>query len=352
VGTRAAWARPLLSALTLALVAGAALPGADAAEGSTRRVIDRIAALVGDEVITLHELDEAVAPYLARIYRIEDPRKRMEALDRRRSEVLDQLVNDQLILEEARRLDLPVTEEEVDQHIARTLRQAGWSEAELVENLQQLGYPSLEAYRAKTRQELLKAYAFQIRVGSRVNVTEEEVTAAFRERHPGRRQEELHATHILFKVPDVITVGRLADLRDEAEAIRQRILAGEISFADAARKYSQDGGTADDGGDLDWFTRYVLDEAFTAYAFALEPGEISEVVQTPLGLHIIQVLGEREAEIDDFAEEEIRAFIRQELTTRAREKAYRQWMRELRETAYIDLRLKPIVTEPAKAATP
>jgi len=343
---RAGLRRSITAAALLALVAiglGWAAP-ATAAE-SARRVLDRIVALVGGEVITQFELDQAVAPFLPRIYRIEDPTKRMKALDERRFEVLDQLVNDQLILEEARRLDLPVTDEEVEQHIQKTLRQAGWTLDELVENLKQLGYASLDAYREKTREELLKAYAFQIRVGSRVNVTEEEVDQEFRERHPGNQQEEVKASHILLRVPDVVTVGRLADLRDQADDIRKAILAGEVTFEDAAKRWSEDTGTAADGGDLGWFTRYVLDETFTAQAFSLRPGELSEVIQTPLGIHIIKVTDRRKVEIDEFDEEEIRAFVRHELTTRARERAYRQWIRELRETAYIDVRLKPVVDE-------
>lgn len=344
--------RGAVGAALLALVAGAvggplAAPPAAAAEGG-RRVLDRIVALVGDEVITQFELDQAVAPFLARIYRIEDRTKRLEALDKRRAEVLDQLINDELILDEARRLDLPVTDEEVEQHIQKTLRQAGWTEAELVENLKQLGYESLEAYKEKTREELLKAYAFQIRVGSRVNVSEEEVAQEFRERHPGNQQEEVRASHILLRIPDIVTVTRLADMRDELERMRQSILAGEVTFEEAAKRWSEDTGTANEGGDLGWFTRYVLDEVFTAHAFALRPGEMSEVIQTPLGLHVIKVVDRRQVEIDDFDQEEIRAFIRHELTTRARERAYRQWIRELRETAYIDVRLKPQVEEAPK----
>lgn len=343
--------RALPWALAVLLAIGIVAPamGAAPAKGG-RTVLDRIAALVGQQVITEHELDQAIVPFLPLIYRIEDPRKRMEALDRRRFEVLDQLVNDVLVLEEAERLELPVTDEEVEGHIQKTMRSAGWTEEEMLANLRQLGYETLDDYRKKTREEMLKAYAFQIRVGSRVNVTQEEIDAEYRARHPGGKQEEVRARHILLRVPEVVTVARLEDLRADAERIREEIASGEITFEQAAERYSEDTGTASAGGDLGFFTRYVLDEAFTSQAFALRPGEMSDVAQTPLGLHIIQVTERRVIEIDDFTEEEILSFIRGDLTAQARERAYRLWIRELRENAFIDIRLKPLVDRPAEEA--
>ncbi len=308
-----------------------------------RDLLDGIAALVGGEVVTLFDVDHALAPYLPEIYRIQDPGERMAAIDHRRFEVLDSLVNEMLVLEEARHLELPVTDEEVEAHVRKTMLSNGWSEEQLLTNLKELGYPSLDAYREKTRREMLKAYAFQIRVGSRVNVTAEEVEQEFTARHPKGTQEEVRASHVLLRIPEVITLARLGELRDEAERIRQLALAGDSSFGELAALYSQDPATAREDGDLGYFTRFLLDDEFTAHAFALRSGETSEVVQTKFGFHIIKVTDRREVEIDDFAREELRSFIQHELSTRARERAYRQWIRELRESAFIDVRLKSLL---------
>lgn len=330
----------VVAALLLAAIA------ASPASAAPRRTLDRIVALVEQDVITEHDLELALLPYLSDIYAIDDATKRMAALDRKRAEVLDQLVNEVLIVAEAEKLDLPVSDEEVDQHIAKTLKASGWSETQLLENLKQLGYPTLEAYRQKTRREMLKAYAFQIRVGSRVSVPDEELDRAYRDRYPGGTQEELRASHVLIRVPQTVTLKQVKALRDEAEAIRQRALAGE-DFATLAKDHSEDRATADDGGDLGYFTRYVLDEEFTAEAFALDVGEISDVVQTTLGFHVIRATDRRQSEIDEGSKEELRSYLHEELTSRAREKAYRQWVRELRENAYIDSRLGTLSAPPA-----
>lgn len=317
-----------------------------------RRVLDRVAALVGEEIVTEHEVDVAVRPYLSQIYRIEDPVERMKALDKRRFEVLDQLINEVLMLEEARRLELPVSDEEVEAHIQKTMRANGWTLAELEANLKQLGYDSVAAYREKTRKDMLKSYAFQVRVGARVNVTQAEVQRTYEERYGGGEQEEVRASHILIRMPATFSQDTLDAARAKAEKVQKLAASGVRPFAELAAEYSEDGATAAGGGDLGYFTRYLLDETITRHAFALRPGEVSGVIETPLGFHVLKVTDRRSVPIDDFAREEILSLISQELTIAARERAFRQWMRELRESAYIEIRLPSVLEQKAEAEKP
>ena len=338
--------KTLSLAVAVGLVLLAVAPAARATDAPpARRVVDRIVALVGQEVITGYDVDAGLIPYLPLIYRIDDPVKRMEALELRRSKVLDELVNEVLVLEEAARLELPVSSEEVEAHIRKTRARAGWSEAEMEANLKQLGYPSLDAYREKTRKEMLKAYAFQIRVGSRVDVTTDEVEAEFKTRHPGGKQEQVRARHILVRLPEVMTLEELNGKREELRQLRERIVAGEIEFDAAARTLSEHAETARYGGDLGFFSRYVLDEVLTANAFALRVGEISDVIQSSMGFHVIELLERRAQDIDDFDREEIMGLIHKDLTTQESERVYRQWIREMREQAFVEIRLKPITAE-------
>ncbi len=331
--------------LFVSSVAVAAIVIAATVASAERLLVDRVAALVGDEVITEYEVQQAIGPGLAEINRIDDPQTRLKEFDRRRFEALDELVAEVLVLEEAEKLELPVSDEEVDAHIRRTMQMSGWTEAELLANLRQLGYETLDAYREKTRKEMLKAYAFQIRVGARVNVTEEEVKAEFRERYPNDQQEQVRARHILLRVPELTTANEMAEIYEKAQRIRREITSGELTFEEAARRYSEDTGSASGGGDLGFFTRYLLDERFTAYAFGLDEGELSEVVETPLGVHLIEVTDRRWRDIDSFDREELESFIHQSLTMKARERAYRQWIRELRAGAYIDIRMPSLLDD-------
>jgi len=98
----------------------------------------------------------------------------------------------------------------------------------------------------------------------------------------------LHARHILLGYPPQATQAQRDSVRAEAEALRKRAVAGE-DFAALARRYSQDQGNAQKGGDLGEFGRGDLLPALENAAFALEPGQISPVVESPFGLHIIKL---------------------------------------------------------------
>ncbi len=98
----------------------------------------------------------------------------------------------------------------------------------------------------------------------------------------------LHARHILLGYPPQATQEQRDSVRAEAEALRKRAVAGE-DFASLARRYSQDQGNAQKGGDLGEFSRGDLLPALENAAFALQPGEISPVVESPFGLHIIKL---------------------------------------------------------------
>ncbi|HKJ93188.1 MAG TPA: peptidylprolyl isomerase [Longimicrobiales bacterium] len=122
-------------------------------------------------------------------------------------------------------------------------------------------------------------------VGPDTTISDEELQAIYEQQQPGTR---VHARHILFSVPSDATPEQRDSIHAEAEKIRQRALAGE-DFAKLAREYSQDPGTAQKGGDLGTFGRGQMVGPFEDAAFALKPGQISDVVETPFGYHIIKV---------------------------------------------------------------
>lgn len=126
-------------------------------------------------------------------------------------------------------------------------------------------------------------------------LTDEELRQRYEAEQPGL---EVRARHILIRLDPDATAAARDSARLFMEEIRQRALAGE-DFAQLAREYSQDPGTASLGGDLDFFSRGQMVAPFEEAAFALDVGEISEVVETPFGLHIIRA---EERRIRDFDE--------------------------------------------------
>ena len=126
-------------------------------------------------------------------------------------------------------------------------------------------------------------------------IAEDELNRRFAQEAPGTR---VRARHILLAFPDQANDAQRAEVRQRAEEIRAQAMAGE-SFEALARQHSQDRASAAEGGDLGFFGKDEMVRPFEDAAFALQPGEISEVVESPYGLHIIRV---EEKEVPDAAE--------------------------------------------------
>lgn len=116
-------------------------------------------------------------------------------------------------------------------------------------------------------------------------ISDEELRQVYERESP---DSELRASHILMTFPEQASGSQRDSVRAEMEGIRSRALAGE-SFAALARRYSQDPGSGPQGGDLGTFNRGDMVKPFEDAAFALQPGEISPVVESPYGLHLIRL---------------------------------------------------------------
>ncbi|HEX6924389.1 MAG TPA: peptidylprolyl isomerase [Longimicrobiaceae bacterium] len=141
---------------------------------------------------------------------------------------------------------------------------------------------------------------------------------------------EVRARHILLRPPPEATPEQRDSVRALAESLRQRAQQGE-DFAELARQYSQDG-SAQRGGDLDYFGRGRMVAPFEEAAFALQPGEISEVVETPFGYHVIKVEDRRQPELGDQKED-----FRQYLVQRAQQEAETAYMDSLSQAAGVEI---------------
>ncbi len=143
---------------------------------------------------------------------------------------------------------------------------------------------------------------------------------------------QTHLRHILIKVNEVTSE---KEARQRMELIRERAEHGE-NFADLAKQYSEDS-SATNGGDLGWVNPNEnlpeLDKAMEKLAV----GEISAVIKTPFGIHIIQVTERRQ---QDMSKEAAKLKARQEIRARKSEEAYQDWIRELRDKAFVEIRLE------------
>jgi peptidyl-prolyl cis-trans isomerase SurA len=143
---------------------------------------------------------------------------------------------------------------------------------------------------------------------------------------------QTHVRHILIKFSEVVSE---KDAMARMTSIKERLDNGE-KFEDLARQYSDDG-SAKSGGDLGWVNPGDTVPEFEKTMNALAPGEISIIIKTQFGLHILQVIDRRN---QDMSKEAARIKARQEIRARKSDEAFQDWVRELRDRAFVELRLE------------
>jgi len=144
--------------------------------------------------------------------------------------------------------------------------------------------------------------------------------------------QQTHARHILIKLSEVVSDD---EAKKKIDMIQDRLENSE-KFEALARQYSDDT-TASNGGDLGWVNPGDTVPPFENAMNALKDNQISAPVRSQFGWHIIQVLERRS---QDMSKESARLKARQEIRTRKSDEAYQDWIRELRDRAYVELRLE------------
>lgn len=144
--------------------------------------------------------------------------------------------------------------------------------------------------------------------------------------------QQTHVRHILIKVNEVVSE---SDAKHKLTGLYERIKNG-ASFAELAKLFSQDG-SASKGGDLGWIYPGDTVPEFERVMNQLQPGELSQPIQSPFGYHLIEVLERR---VQDVSADRQRSAARQVLRERKMDEAYQDWLRQARDRAYVELRLE------------
>jgi peptidyl-prolyl cis-trans isomerase SurA len=288
--------------MALALLVGQALSLSPSLEAQEDALVDRIVAVVGDSVITLTQIQERIFQLASQ--GLEVPTE-PSAQARMQREVLDQIIGEQLIVQAAIRdttivVDETDLDEIVSEDLQQRIRQFG-GQAAFQQALVAQGF-TLASFREFLRGQVRQQRLYQQYMGKRsrdlagIAVQDSEVEAFFREQSGslGQRPPTVAFTQIIVLATPSDSSRNAA--RAEAERIRQMALEGE-DFEELARRFSQEPGAQESGGDLGWFRRGEMVAAFEEAAFNLPVNQISDVVETPFGFHVIKVERRRSGEV-------------------------------------------------------
>ncbi len=266
-----------------------------------RAVVDRIAAVIGEEIILMSEVRQKVQVLMmARNMNRRPNEAEVQELFR---EALTDMVNEQLLLVKAQQDSIKVDLRRVDdlekQRIAELKKNFKTEEA-FIEALKQAGLTE-QQYRYSVRESSYKYVLTEMlmdQIAAGISVTSQDM-----ESWVAANQDSLPIMPEQYKLSHILLYPRVSEERQNAalkklQGIRERIMAGE-DFAELAKEYSEDPGSGEDGGDLGYFTRNRMVKEFADVAFSLDKGAVSDIFETQFGYHILKV--------EDIRGDEVRA---------------------------------------------
>lgn len=298
------------------------------------RTVEKVAAIVGNDVVLASEVEEKAAPLMAEVTRMPDPDKRAGRAATLRREVLDRLIDEELILQQAADLKLSISSEQVDASIEEIKKQNNIDDDQLRDALKGQGM-SMAHYRADIKRQLLRFRVLNIAVGSRVNISDDEIKAYYERHMRGSANTQVRASHIFISIPDGADRAAAEEKKAQAQKVLERAKAGE-DFAKLARELSDDAATRAEGGDLGFFGKDMLPKPIEEMVFSMQPGDIRGPVRADRGFHVIKMVDRKvkaPKPLDDVKDE-----IRMQLRQKDMERQTKNYLQELRKKTLVDIR--------------
>ncbi|HUK82553.1 MAG TPA: peptidylprolyl isomerase [Verrucomicrobiae bacterium] len=305
---------------------------------------NQVVARVGDDLITSKELDfamQGLRMQMARRGSSVPPGMMVQF----QHDMLEELISRELVLQEGRAHPPADIDDKVKKQVTAVQARFGGEEA-MLKALQDSGVTKDE-YLGRLHDEIIIQYTLDELVEREVKVKPEDVKD-FYDKNPDKfvMPETVRASHILVRVPsgasDEVKSNKLVQIK----AARSLVVGGD-KFADIAKKVSEDPGSAAQGGDLGYFQRGQMVPEFDQAAFSLKTNEVSDIITTQFGYHIIVVTDRKPAGERSF--DDVKSDIEKYLTTAKGRDVVQQHVKELRDKAKVEILLPQ---PPAVSLTP
>lgn len=303
-------------------------------------IIDSCVAVVNDDVITLSEVNEAGKPIFQRVAEEVSPEQLATALQQARKTVIEKLVEKRLLVQQAKKMNISVSDEEVDQTLAQILKRNNTTMERFKDELAKMGLDEKQ-YRENLRDQILGSRLINYEVRSKIIIPEEKIIDYYDQHYTeqvgagGYYILQIGVTFDKEGMPDDPAAARKA-ARKKAERILSLARSGQ-NFKELARQYS-DLPSAVDGGDIGVFQADEMASYMRDAVTHLKPGEISSIVESPNGYMIFKLLSSQEGQIiTKVPYESVKEEIRSTLYQQEMRKRYDSWLEEIRNQAYIKI---------------
>lgn len=296
---------------------------------------DKIIATVNGEPITQQAVDFELQRLIHLYQQQGMPEQQLRLqLDAIRARALEQAIGTKLLIDEAKRLDIPVSGEELDVQFDRYVMQFGGDREKFAKAVEAQGM-TLDSFKQELKQGVTINKLIDQICSAVQAPTEDEIKAHY-EAHQAEyaTEDRVLAQHILIK-PNSDSADDKAAAKSKLEAIRARIVSGESTFEMEAKAHSDCPSGKSNGGSLGWFGKGMMVKPFEDVAFAIAENEISEILETQFGYHIIVKTGEEKGHTPEL--EEIRDKVAEFLFHAKRGQAVSDHVAELRSKADVKL---------------
>ncbi|MGM0541649.1 MAG: peptidylprolyl isomerase [Pseudomonadota bacterium] len=267
-------------------------------------LIDRIAAVVNDRIILKSELNAQMQSKAQELAAQNIP---VEDTDALQAKVLDSMILETLQLERAEQLGLQVEDQEVNKQLQQIAAQNKLTLMDLRTQLNRQMPDGFQKLRENIKNKILIQKLREVEVISRAYVNESEIEHYLQRESLETSDTEVRLGHILIELPDSATPDQRNEALAKAQNLLKRINSGE-DFSQLAVRYSN-GSKALNGGDLGWLKQAEVPTFFAEAISGLKTGEVSEVIQSPSGFHLIKVIDQQDQALQLIKEYHLHRFI-------------------------------------------
>jgi peptidyl-prolyl cis-trans isomerase SurA len=298
-------------------------------------VVDRVVAVVNQEIITLSEVEKVIYPLKEEITS-QDRLEKRERLQEVCRKALERLIEEKLIDQEVRKSGIKVSSKEVDATVEEVKRRSAATQEDLEKALIADGL-TLEVYKKQIEKSLLRQKLISWAVKVETKAGEKEFKE-FYQKNPDRYRtnETYRPGQILFVIPKGATPEEMREIRKKCQKVLDKIRGGE-DFGEMALLYSEDASSNKERGDLGYFRKGELVPAFEREALRLRVGEVSDIVRTEFGFHIIKLLDRKGMDPPPY--EEVKERVKVDYYNEEMEKAFKQYLSTLKEKSVIEIKL-------------
>ena len=304
---------------------------------STAEMVDKIVAVVNDDIITLSELEDETTDIYKTLTNEKNPEDLLEAMNEARELALNKMIERTLMEQKAKQFNVSVSEEEIDVAFERTRNSMSLNSGQFRQKLKKSGM-SEGIYRDRLRDNILQSKILSVDVRSKIVVTDEMVLDYYDQHYTSRVNEgDYYLLQMGFSWDDTSDED-LANNKNKTLKLAKRIhnlVKDGQDFKTLAKKFS-DLPSASDGGDIGVFTLDEMAPAMRSAVKDLKPGGLSSIVELQSGYQFFKLLsGEDEAIVVTSSYEASKDEIREKLYESKMKEAYKVWVKELKESAYI-----------------